>query len=57
MHAVSVMSPWLACVNVEVPGALRDWFKKAFTLKSSTSSVRHAYLQAMLRTFKGQPLC
>lgn len=54
VHAVSVMSRWLECLNVEVPVALRDWFKKAFALKSSTSSVRNAYLQAMLRAFKGQ---
>ncbi|TTP43320.1 eIF-2-alpha kinase activator GCN1 [Bagarius yarrelli] len=51
-HAVSVMSHWMTCLNVEVPAALRDWIKKAFTLKSSTSSVRHAYLQAMIRAFK-----
>lgn len=57
VHAVSVMSLWMARLNVEVPAALRDWLKKAFTLKSSTSSVRHAYLQAMLRAFKGHQLC
>lgn len=56
MHAVSVMSQWMARLNVEVPAALIEWLKKAFTLKSSTSSVRHAYLQAMLRAFKGQQL-
>lgn len=56
VHAVSVMSLWMARLNVEVPAALRDWLKKAFTLKSSTSSVRHAYLQAMLRAFKGDTL-
>lgn len=57
VHAVSVMSQWTARLNVEVPAALKDWLKKAFTLKSSTSAVRHAYLQVMLRAFKGQQLC
>ncbi|KAK3540518.1 hypothetical protein QTP70_032734, partial [Hemibagrus guttatus] len=56
VHAVSVMSQWMARLNVDVPAALRDWLKKAFTLKSSTSAVRHAYLQAMLRAFKGDTL-
>lgn len=53
VHAVSVMSQWMARLNIEVPAALIEWLKKAFTLKSSTSSVRHAYLQAMLRAFRG----
>ncbi|KAK2840962.1 hypothetical protein Q7C36_012541 [Tachysurus vachellii] len=56
VHAVSVMSQWTARLNVEVPAALKDWLKKAFTLKSSTSAVRHAYLQVMLRAFKGDTL-
>ena len=54
MHVVSVLSQWTGRLNTEVPAALRDWFKKAFTLKTSTSPVRHAYLQAMLGAFKGQ---
>lgn len=54
MHAVSVLSQWTSRLTVEVPSALLDWLKKAFTLKTSTSLVRHAYLQAMLGAFKGQ---
>lgn len=53
VHAVSVLSQWSHRLTVEVPTALLDWFKKAFTLKTSTSLVRHAYLQAMLGAFKG----
>ncbi|XP_062854960.1 stalled ribosome sensor GCN1 [Trichomycterus rosablanca] len=56
VHAVSVMSRWTVRLNKEVPAALRDWFKKAFQLKTSTSPVRHAYLQAMLGAFKGDTL-
>ncbi|KAI4899225.1 hypothetical protein NFI96_030703, partial [Prochilodus magdalenae] len=56
VHAVSVLSQWTGRLNTEVPAALRDWFKKAFTLKTSTSPVRHAYLQAMLGAFKGDTL-
>lgn len=54
MHAVSVLSQWSGRLTVEVPAALLDWLKKAFTLKTSTSPVRHAYLQAMLGAFRGQ---
>lgn len=54
VHAVSVLSQWSARLTVEVPTALLDWLKKAFTLKTSTSLVRHAYLQAMLGAFRGQ---
>eukprot|EP00064_Thunnus_orientalis_P015204 superscaffoldBa00002775_g15254 len=53
VHAVSVLSQWSSRLTVEVPSALLDWLKKAFTLKTSTSLVRHAYLQAMLGAFKG----
>lgn len=56
VHAVFVLSQWSNRLTVEVPTALLDWFKKAFTLKTSTSLVRHAYLQAMLGAFRGQ-LC
>uniref|UniRef100_A0A3Q1C232 TOG domain-containing protein n=1 Tax=Amphiprion ocellaris TaxID=80972 RepID=A0A3Q1C232_AMPOC len=56
VHAVSVLSQWSSRLTVEVPTALLDWLKKAFTLKTSTSLVRHAYLQAMLGTFKGDTL-
>lgn len=31
-----------------------EWLKKAFGLKTSTSAVRHAYLQCMLASFKGK---
>lgn len=54
MHAVSVLSQWSSRLTVEVPAALLDWLKKAFTLKTSTSLVRHAYLQTMLGAFRGQ---
>lgn len=54
VHAVSVLSQWSSRLTVEVPTALLDWLKKAFALKTSTSLVRHAYLQAMLGAFKGQ---
>lgn len=53
VHAVFVLSQWSNRLTVEVPTALLDWFKKAFTLKTSTSLVRHAYFQAMLGAFKG----
>ncbi|XP_043967606.1 eIF-2-alpha kinase activator GCN1 [Gambusia affinis] len=56
VHAVSVLSQWSSRLTVEVPSALLDWFKKAFTLKTSTSAVRHAYLQTMLGAFKGDTL-
>ncbi|CAB1445303.1 unnamed protein product [Pleuronectes platessa] len=56
VHAVSVLSQWSSRLTVEVPSALMDWMKKAFTLKTSTSLVRHTYLQAMLGVFKGDTL-
>uniref|UniRef100_A0A3Q3F6D5 GCN1 activator of EIF2AK4 n=1 Tax=Kryptolebias marmoratus TaxID=37003 RepID=A0A3Q3F6D5_KRYMA len=56
VHAVSVLCQWSSRLTVEVPAALLDWLKKAFTLKTSTSLVRHAYLQAMLGAFKGDTL-
>ena len=54
VHAVSVLSQWSSRLTVEVPTALLDWLKKAFTLKTSTSLVRQAYLQTMLGAFRGQ---
>uniref|UniRef100_UPI0037E8FE79 stalled ribosome sensor GCN1 n=1 Tax=Semicossyphus pulcher TaxID=241346 RepID=UPI0037E8FE79 len=56
VHAVSVLTQWSSRLTVEVPTALLDWLKKAFTLKTSTSLVRHAYLQAMLGAFRGDTL-
>ncbi|XP_042586329.1 eIF-2-alpha kinase activator GCN1-like [Cyprinus carpio] len=56
VHAVSVLSQWTSRFTVDVPSELREWFKKAFTLKTSTSLVRHAYLQAMIGAFKGDAL-
>lgn len=53
VHAVSVLSQWTSRLTVQVPSALLDWLKKAFSLKTSTSLVRHAYLQAMLGAFRG----
>ncbi len=57
VHAVSVLSQWTSRFTVDVPSELREWFKKAFTLKTSTSPVRHAYLQALIGAFKGQSGC
>lgn len=54
VHAVSVLSQWSSRLTVEVPTVLLDWLKKAFSLKTSTTLVRHAYLQVMLGAFKGQ---
>nr|XP_055023389.1 eIF-2-alpha kinase activator GCN1 [Misgurnus anguillicaudatus] len=56
VHAVSVLSQWTARLTVDVPSELKEWFKKAFTLKTSTSAVRHAYLQSMIGAFKGDTL-
>ncbi|XP_062399503.1 stalled ribosome sensor GCN1 [Sardina pilchardus] len=56
VHAVSVLAQWTGRLTVEVPSGLKDWLKKAFTLKTSTSPVRHAYLQAMLGAYKGDTL-
>ncbi|XP_034546988.1 eIF-2-alpha kinase activator GCN1 [Notolabrus celidotus] len=56
VHAVSVLAQWSSRLTVEVPTALMDWLKKAFTLKTSTSLVRHAYLQAMIGAFRGDTL-
>ncbi|XP_072770375.1 stalled ribosome sensor GCN1-like [Nerophis lumbriciformis] len=56
VHAVSVLSLWSSRLTVEIPAALLDWLKKAFTLKTSTSLIRHAYIQSMLGSFKGDTL-
>ncbi|XP_077457109.1 stalled ribosome sensor GCN1 [Stigmatopora argus] len=56
VHGVSVLSQWSSRLTIQIPGALLEWFKKAFTLKTSTSLVRHAYIQAMLGVFKGDTL-
>ncbi|KAJ8379495.1 hypothetical protein SKAU_G00002730 [Synaphobranchus kaupii] len=56
VHAVGVLSQWSGRLTVEVPRPLLDWMKKAFTLKISTSPVRHAYLQAILGAFRGDTL-
>lgn len=53
VHAISVLSHWTSRLTVQVPAALLDWLKKAFSLKTSTSLVRHAYLQCMLGAFRG----
>ena len=54
VHAVGVLSQWSGRLTTEVPRALLDGLKKAFSLKASTSPVRHAYLQAILGAFRGQ---
>ncbi|EDM13872.1 rCG21906, isoform CRA_e [Rattus norvegicus] len=54
VHAVSVLALWCNRFTTEVPKKLTDWFKKVFSLKTSTSAVRHAYLQCMLASFRGK---
>lgn len=56
VHAVSVLALWCNRFTTEVPKKLTDWFKKVFSLKTSTSAVRHAYLQCMLASFRGDTL-
>ncbi|XP_029423052.1 eIF-2-alpha kinase activator GCN1 isoform X3 [Nannospalax galili] len=56
VHAASVLALWCNRFTTEVPKKLTDWFKKAFSLKTSTSAVRHAYLQCMLASFRGDTL-
>lgn len=56
VHAVSVLALWCNRFTTEVPKKLTDWFKKVFSLKTSTSAVRHAYLQCMLASFRGKML-
>ncbi|XP_014444459.1 eIF-2-alpha kinase activator GCN1 [Tupaia chinensis] len=56
VHAVSVLALWCNRFTTEVPKKLTEWFKKAFSLKTSTSAVRHAYLQCMLASFRGDTL-
>ncbi|XP_019583398.2 stalled ribosome sensor GCN1 [Rhinolophus sinicus] len=56
VHAVSVLALWCNRFTTEVPKKLIEWFKKAFSLKTSTSAVRHAYLQCMLACFRGDTL-
>uniref|UniRef100_A0A8D0LAP4 GCN1 activator of EIF2AK4 n=1 Tax=Sphenodon punctatus TaxID=8508 RepID=A0A8D0LAP4_SPHPU len=56
VHAVSVLALWCNRFTTEVPKKLVEWLKKAFSLKTSTSAVRHAYLQCMLASFKGDTL-
>jgi len=54
VHAVSVLALWCVRFTTEVPKKMVEWLKKAFGLKTSTSAVRHAYLQCMLASFKGK---
>ncbi|XP_036209317.1 eIF-2-alpha kinase activator GCN1 isoform X3 [Myotis myotis] len=56
VHAVSVLALWCNRFTTEVPKKLTEWFKKASSLKTSTSAVRHAYLQCMLACFRGDTL-
>uniref|UniRef100_A0A8B9J0J0 GCN1 activator of EIF2AK4 n=1 Tax=Amazona collaria TaxID=241587 RepID=A0A8B9J0J0_9PSIT len=56
VHAVSVLALWCVRFTTDVPKKLVEWLKKAFSLKTSTSAVRHAYLQCMLASFKGDTL-
>lgn len=54
VHAISVLALWCNRLTTEVPKKLTDWFKRVFSLKTSTSAVRHAYLQCMLSSFRGK---
>ncbi|KAK7803834.1 hypothetical protein U0070_027292 [Myodes glareolus] len=56
VHAISVLALWCNRLTTEVPKKLTDWFKRVFSLKTSTSAVRHAYLQCMLASFRGDTL-
>uniref|UniRef100_A0A4W3H8T3 GCN1 activator of EIF2AK4 n=1 Tax=Callorhinchus milii TaxID=7868 RepID=A0A4W3H8T3_CALMI len=56
LHTISVLTLWCNKFTTEVPKHLLEWFKKAFTLKTSTSAIRHAYLQCMLASFRGDTL-
>ncbi|KAK1156554.1 hypothetical protein AOXY_G25541 [Acipenser oxyrinchus oxyrinchus] len=56
VHAVSVLTLWSSKFTTAVPTKLVEWLKKAFTLKTSTSAVRHAYLQCLLACFRGDTL-
>ncbi|XP_038201038.1 eIF-2-alpha kinase activator GCN1 [Arvicola amphibius] len=56
VHAISVLALWCNRLTTEVPKKLTDWFKRVFSLKTSTSAVRHAYLQCMLSSFRGDTL-
>ncbi|KAG8146188.1 putative Translational activator GCN1-like protein [Naja naja] len=56
VHAISILALWCGRFVTEVPKTLVEWFKKAFSLKACTSAVRHAYLQCMLASFKGNVL-
>ncbi|XP_051887942.1 eIF-2-alpha kinase activator GCN1 [Pristis pectinata] len=56
LHAISILALWCSKFTTEVPKKLVEWFKKAFTLKTSTSAIRHAYLQCMLASFHGDTL-
>ncbi|ETE58940.1 Translational activator GCN1, partial [Ophiophagus hannah] len=56
VHAISILALWCGRFVTEVPKMLVEWFKKAFSLKACTSAVRHAYLQCMLASFKGNVL-
>ncbi|XP_043572024.1 eIF-2-alpha kinase activator GCN1 [Chiloscyllium plagiosum] len=56
LHAISILALWCSKFTTEIPKKLIEWFKKAFTLKTSTSAIRHAYLQCMLVSFRGDTL-
>ncbi|KAL4223498.1 eIF-2-alpha kinase activator GCN1 [Mactra antiquata] len=57
LHTLSMMSQWCAKFYTQVPDKLISWFKeKAFTMKSSTSAVRNAYILCMIASFSGDTL-
>ncbi|XP_052799821.1 eIF-2-alpha kinase activator GCN1-like [Mya arenaria] len=56
IHALSIMSLWCAKFYTKVPDKLMQWFQKGYTLKSSTSPVRNAYIQCMNASFHGDTM-
>ncbi|KAH3713755.1 hypothetical protein DPMN_073557 [Dreissena polymorpha] len=49
--ALSILSLWCAKFYTMVPDRLIQWFKKAFTLRTSTTPVRNAYIMCMNKVF------
>ncbi|XP_071180493.1 stalled ribosome sensor GCN1-like [Mytilus edulis] len=56
VHALQMLSLWCTKFYTCVPDKLILWFKKALSLKTSTSAVRNAYLQCMNAAFQGDTI-
>eukprot|EP00079_Xenopus_tropicalis_P029628 XP_012825198.1 PREDICTED: eIF-2-alpha kinase activator GCN1 [Xenopus tropicalis] len=56
IHAIAILTLWCQKFNTDVPKKLVEWFQKALVLKTSTTGVRHSYLQCMLVSFRGDTL-